>query len=263
MMHHSLYSTPSNHSILHQIEPLGFVWKEPHSPSNRTPWVCMERAPKHHWFFIIIIIIIIIIIPIFNGQEQPHFQILSTSHIGCPQHARTRWAPALPELPMAHTCVAVGKTGTYSTKVRALMWLKHCHRPAIWEWFIHVYTTYFWWFGGRFIIVWSTLHGLRISGLIWIDMEWYMDWSYREFLYSKPWFLFWFLIRGSWDHRLTRILVGCTPSWHCPMSQAMALMAHHFSMISPRFSQHAVPQTVMLNHHVVHSMYNFMDTLHV
>ena len=30
-----------------------------------------------------------------------------------------------------------------------IMWVKQCHRPPIWEWFI---PTYLWWFGGWFII---------------------------------------------------------------------------------------------------------------
>ena len=31
------------------------------------------------------------------------------------------------------------------------MWVKQCHKPPIWEWLIHVYTTYLWWFGGWFM----------------------------------------------------------------------------------------------------------------
>ena len=38
-----------------------------------------------------------------------------------------------------------------------LMWVKQCHKPPIWEWFIHVYTNYLWWTWGWFIVVIPTI----------------------------------------------------------------------------------------------------------
>jgi hypothetical protein len=37
------------------------------------------------------------------------------------------------------------------------MWVKQCHKPPHFWWFIHVYTTHLWWYWGWFMIVLTTL----------------------------------------------------------------------------------------------------------
>jgi len=57
------------------------------------------------------------------------------------------------------TGYTIGRTdgGDADLPVKKTMWVKQCHKPPIWEWFLHVSTTYLWWFGGWFIFVLPTL----------------------------------------------------------------------------------------------------------
>ena len=71
-------------------------------------------------------------------------------HSVCSQSQHDLWRPA--------DSTSWVLPGLSPTKCRlcdklAIMWEKQCHKPPIWEWLIHVNTTYLWWFGGWSMIV--------------------------------------------------------------------------------------------------------------
>ena len=51
-----------------------------------------------------------------------------------------------------------------------LMWVQ-CHKRAIWEWFIHVYAIYVWWFGGWFMSVSPTRLLTIINHIITVNIN--------------------------------------------------------------------------------------------
>ena len=90
-----------------------------------------------------------------------------------------------------------------NTLVITWMWVKPCHKPPSWEWFIHVYTTYLCWFGGSLLFYphWSEYSemvpykktawgmGLRVKEYWgWIMPSWF--WNIRRLrmpAQSKHW----------------------------------------------------------------------------
>jgi hypothetical protein len=96
---------------------------------------------------------------IFFWNALPSFPRPCTAGWPCWDRHRGWWSNGLSQCPHL-SCEKEHPENLWRKVIIGVLWVKQCHKPPIWEWFI--YTTYLWWFGNGLLLFYHIIPILTI-----------------------------------------------------------------------------------------------------